>query len=237
MVWCAWSIIISISLLPLWNVSHGMQITSCLSWFLVQISPSWMPNLGWDSGCVIIFAHIMSLRYVFLTMAHKSIVSSTWVHRDLPSLLAAMVVTSSVNDVSSDGSDFCHPRLESQPWCDKILVFQQGTLITLLLLHIIPCSSQLAVIRHLGLALCLHWHRCFPSDYHHSCHFHSSEIGNLLLYCLCHWCAWWCSWSGRGILTIRLVCPIGSFGSRSIWDAYGQLLGWICTLVACLPTS
>ena len=65
-----------------------------------------MPNLGWASGCVIIFAHIMSLRYVFLMMAHKSIVSSMWVHRDLPSLPAAMAMTSFVNDVSSDGNDF-----------------------------------------------------------------------------------------------------------------------------------
>ena len=38
-------------------------------------------------------------------MALKSIVSSMWVHRDLPSLPAAMVVTSSVDDVSSDGGD------------------------------------------------------------------------------------------------------------------------------------
>ena len=109
MFWCAWSIIISISLLPLWNASHRMQITSHLSWFLVQISPSWMPNLGWASGCVIIFAHIVSLRYAFLTMAHKSIISSTWVRRDLPSLPAAMAVTSSVNDVSSGGGDFLSP--------------------------------------------------------------------------------------------------------------------------------
>ena len=64
-----------------------------------------MPNLGWASGCVIIFAHIISLQYAFLMMAPKSIVSSTWVHRDLPSLLAAMAVTSSVDDVSSDGGD------------------------------------------------------------------------------------------------------------------------------------
>ena len=42
------------------------------------------------------FAHIMSLRYAFLTMAHKFIVSSTWIHRDLPSLPAAMAVKSSV---------------------------------------------------------------------------------------------------------------------------------------------
>ena len=65
-----------------------------------------MPNLGWASGCAIIFAHIVSLQYVFLTMACKSIVSSTWVCRDLLSLPAAMAVTSSASDVSSDGGDF-----------------------------------------------------------------------------------------------------------------------------------
>ena len=63
-----------------------------------------MPNLGWASGCVITFAHIISLQYAFLMMARKSIVSSTWVHRDLPSFPAAMAVTS-VDDVFSDGGD------------------------------------------------------------------------------------------------------------------------------------
>ena len=52
------------------------------------------------------FSHIVSLQYAFLMMFRKSIVSSTWVHRDLLSLPAAMAVTSSVSDVSSDGGDF-----------------------------------------------------------------------------------------------------------------------------------
>ena len=68
-----------------------------------------MPNIGWASGCVIIFAHIMSLQYVFLMMACKFIVSSMWVHRDLLPLSAAMVVTSSVDDVFSNGGDFLSP--------------------------------------------------------------------------------------------------------------------------------
>ena len=80
--------------------------------FLVQISPSWMPNLGWASSCVIIFAHIVSLQYVFLMIACKSIVSSMWVHRDFPSLPAAMAVTSSVGDVFSDGGDFLSPEFK-----------------------------------------------------------------------------------------------------------------------------
>ena len=118
-----------------------------------------MQNLGWASGCVIIFAHIVSLQYVFLTMACKSIISSMWVRRDLPSLPAAMVATSSVNDVSSDGGDFLSPafqHLESRPRCDKILVIWQGTLTALSLLHVVPCSGQLAAICHLGLTLCPH---------------------------------------------------------------------------------
>ena len=48
----------------------------------------------------------------------------------------------------------CHWHLESQPRYDKILVIQQGVLTTLLLLHAVPCSGQLAATHHLGLALC-----------------------------------------------------------------------------------
>ena len=127
--------------------------------------------------------------------------------------------------------NFRHWHLESWPWCDEILVFWQGTLTTLSLLHVVLCSGQLAVICHLGLTVCLHWHRCFLSDYHHLCHFHSSGRGNLLLYCVHHWHAWWCSWSGRGTPTIGLVCLIGSFGSRSIRDPYSQLLMEIWMLI------
>ena len=58
---------------------------------------------------MIIFAHIVSLQYAFLTMALMSIISSMWVHQDLPSLPAAMAVTSSVDDVSSDGGDCLSP--------------------------------------------------------------------------------------------------------------------------------
>ena len=47
----------------------------------------------------------------------------------------------------------CHWHLESWPRYDKILVFQQGALTTLSLLHVIPCSSQSAVIHHLGLTV------------------------------------------------------------------------------------
>ena len=130
-----------------------------------------------------------------------------------------------------------HWHLESQPQYDEILVIQQVVLTIWSLLHAVPCSSQLAVTRHLGLTLCLHWHRCFPSDCPHSYCFHSSGIGNPLLYYPCHQCAWWCSWSGRGTPTIRLVCPISSFGSWSIQGPCDQLLGWIYTLVACPLTS
>ena len=177
-----WSIIILISL-PLWNVSCGMQITSCLSWFLVQISPSQMPNLGWASSCAIIFAHIVSLWYVFLTMAHKFIVSSMWVCRDLASFPAAMAVTSSVSDISSDGGDFLSLafRILASIWWDSCLLARHFDCLVAA-----ACSGQLAVICHLGLTVCLHWHRCFLSDYHHLCCFLSSGIGNLLLYCLCH---------------------------------------------------
>ena len=130
----------------------------------------------------------------------------------------------------------CHRHLESQPRYDEILVLWQVILTALLLLQIIPCSGQLAATCRLGLALCLHWHRCFLSDCPHSCHLHGSRIGSPLPYYLHHWCAWWCSWSGRGIPTIRLVCLTGSFGSWNIWHPYGQLLGWIGTLVVCPPT-
>ena len=99
--------------------------------------------------------HIISLRYVFLMMAHKSIISFIWVHRDLPSLPAAMAVTSSVNDVSSDGSDFLSLAFRILALSDKILVVWKGALITLSLLHVVPCSGQLAAIHHLGLTLCL----------------------------------------------------------------------------------
>ena len=68
-----------------------------------------MLNLGWASGCVIIFAHIVSLQYVFLMMVLRSIVSSMWVHRDLLSLPAAMAVISSMDDVSFDGGDCPSP--------------------------------------------------------------------------------------------------------------------------------
>ena len=98
-------------------------------------------------------------------------------------------------------------------------------------------SGQLAVIHLLGLAVCLHWHRYVQSQYHHSCHFHSSGVDNPLLYCPHHQHAWWWSWNGRGTPTIGLVCLIGSLGSRNIWDPCGQLLGWICILVACPSIS
>ena len=131
----------------------------------------------------------------------------------------------------------CHHHLESQLQYDKILAFQWDILITLSLLHAALCSSQLTVICYLGLAIFLHWHRYVPSEYCHSCCFHSSGIDNLLLYCPHHQHAWWWSWNGRETPSIRLVCPVGSFGSRNIRDPCGQSLGWICALVACPPIS
>ena len=89
----------------------------------------------------------------------------------------------------------CHWHLESWPWYDEILVVQWVTLTAWLLLHVVPCSGQLAAVCHLDLAWCLQWHRCLPSDCPHSYHFHSSGIDSLLLNCLHHQCAWWCSWS------------------------------------------
>ena len=67
---------------------------------------SFLDAKPWVGIC---FAHIISLRYVFLTTALRSIVSSMWVHRDLPSLPAAMAVTSSIDDVSFDGGDCSSP--------------------------------------------------------------------------------------------------------------------------------
>ena len=62
----------------------------------------------------------------------------------------------------------CHWHLESQPWYDEILVVQWVTLTAWSLLHAVPCSSQLAAAHHLGLAWCLHWHRCSLSECPHS---------------------------------------------------------------------
>ena len=116
------------------------------------------------------FLHIISLWYAFLTMAHRFIVSSMWVCRDLLSLPDVMAVTSSVDNVSSNH----HHHLETQTQCDKTLVFHQDISTILLLLHVSPCSDQLAIIHHLDQVICLHWHRPALSDCHHLCHSHSS---------------------------------------------------------------
>ena len=87
-------------------------------------------------------------------MALKSIVSSTWVHRDLLSLPAAMAVTSLLMMYPLMVVTVWHQHLESQPWYDKILVVQQVALTAWSLLHVVPCSGQLAAVHHLGLALC-----------------------------------------------------------------------------------
>ena len=100
----------------------------------------------------------LSLLCEFVGTYHHSLLQWQWYHPLMVCFLMAVTP--------------CCCHLESWPWYDKILAFWWGGLTALLLLHAIPCSGQLAVIPHLSLTICLHWHRCFWGEYHH-------------LYCFC----------------------------------------------------